>query len=342
MDWLDTKYANMLSLRLERFKRVNNNFNFRCPVCGDSKKNKSKTRGWILSDNTKARFYCHNCSASMAFPKFLQYIDSNMYFEYVKERMLDKASGKTVRQQKPDFTTTMKKPEFVKNSGLSTLKKISSLPVNHPAKVYIQSRCIPPELHHKLFYTPKFKAWVNSMVPNKFEDIKYDEPRLIIPFLDENKQLFGFQGRSFKKNDNMKYITILLDESKPKMFGLDTVNPQKQVYAFEGPIDSIFIPNSIASAGGRIDTNIGLTSLLKSNIVIIYDNEPRNKETVQKMQSAIDLGYKIVIWPDSIKEKDVNDMILAGKSVSEVKNIIDTNIYHDLSAKLKLTTWKKI
>ena len=341
MDWLDTKYANMLSLRLEKFKRVNNNFNFRCPVCGDSKKNKSKTRGWILSDNTKARFYCHNCSASMSFPKFLQYIDNTMYFEYVKERMLDKAGGK-VLPKKDDFTTTMKKPEFVKNSGLSTLKKISSLPVGHPAKVYIQSRCIPPELHHKLFFTTKFKAWVNSIVPNKFRDMKFDEPRLIIPFLDENKQLFGFQGRSFKKNDDMKYITILLDESKPKMFGLDTVDSTKQVYAFEGPIDSLFIPNSVASAGGRIDTNIVLTSLDKSNIVIVYDNEPRNKETVQKMQSAIDIGYKIVIWPESIKEKDINDMILTGMSVTDVKNIIDTNIYHDLSAKLKLTTWKKI
>ena len=340
MDWLDTKYANMLSLRLERFKRVNNNFNFRCPVCGDSKKNKSKTRGWILSDNTKARFYCHNCSASMSFPKFLKYIDHGMYFEYIKERMLDKSGGSVIREKKPDFTVTMKKPEFVKNTGLASLKKISSLPTNHPAKVYIQSRCIPPEAHHKLFYAPKFASWVNSQLPDKMRGMK-DEPRLIIPFLDENNQLFGFQGRSFRKDDDLKYITILLDESKPKMFGLDTVDPNKTVYAFEGPIDSLFIPNSVASAGGRIDTNLLLTSLLKSNIVRVYDNEPRNKETIQKMESAIDLGYKIVIWPEHIKEKDINDMILSGSSSSVIKNILDMNIYNDLAAKLKLTTWKK-
>lgn len=341
MDWLDTKYANMLSLRLERFKRVNNNFNFRCPVCGDSKKNKTKTRGWILSDNTKARFYCHNCSASMSFSKFLKFIDHSLYFEYVKERMLEKSGGKTI-DPKPDFTVTMKKPEFVKSTGLSSLKKISSLPVNHPAKVYIQSRCIPSELHHKLFYTSKFKAWVNSILPDKFKDLTKDEPRLIIPFLDEQKNLFGFQGRSFKKNDDLKYITILLDESKPKLFGLDTVDPTKTVYAFEGPIDSLFIPNGIASAGGRIDTNLQLTNLPKSNIVIIYDNEPRNKETVQKMESAIELGYKLVIWPEAVREKDINDMILSGMSISEIKHILDMNIYYDLAAKLKLTTWKKI
>jgi DNA primase len=168
-----------------------------------------------------------------------------------------------------------------------------------------------------------------------------DEPRLIIPFLDENKQLFGFQGRSFRKDDDLKYITILLDESKPKMFGLDTVDPNKTVYAFEGPIDSLFIPNSVASAGGRIDTNLLLTSLSKSNIVIVYDNEPRNKETIQKMESAIDLGYKIVIWPEHIKEKDINDMILSGSSSSVIKNILEMNIYNDLAAKLKLITWKK-
>lgn len=340
MDWLDTKYANMLSLRLERFKRVNNNFNFRCPVCGDSKKNKSKTRGWILSDSSKSRFYCHNCSASMSFQKFLKFIDQSMYFEYVKERLLEK-SGHTPRV-KEDFTTTIKKPEFIKNTGLNDLKKISALPVGHPAKVYIQSRCIPSELHHKLFYAPKFKAWVNSMLPNKFKDTTKDEPRLIIPFLDENKQLFGFQGRSFKKNDDLKYITILLDESKPKLFGLDTVDPTKTVYAFEGPIDSLFIPNSIASAGGRIDTNLQLTNLPKSNIVVVYDNEPRNKETIQKMESAINLGYKIVIWPESIKEKDINDLILSGLSRSWIKTILQDNIYYDLAAKLKFAKWKKV
>lgn len=341
MDWLDTKYANMLSLRLERFKRVNNNFNFRCPVCGDSKKNKSKTRGWILTDNTKSRFYCHNCSASMAFPKFLKFVDHNLYFEYVKERLLENSGGKTV-EKKPDFTVTMKKPEFVKSTGLSTLKKISSLPVDHPAKLYIQSRYIPPEVHHKLFYAPKFKAWVNSVLPGKFRDVTKDEPRLIIPFLDENKNLFGFQGRSFKKNDDLKYITILLDESKPKMFGLDTVDPTKTVYALEGPIDSLFIQNAIASAGGRIDSNLQLTNLPKDNIVIIYDNEPRNKETTNKMESAIELGYKIVIWPEIIKEKDINDLIIAGHSRDSIKNLIDMNIYYGLAAKLKLITWKKI
>lgn len=341
MDWLDTKYANMLSLRLERFKRVNNNFNFRCPVCGDSKKNKSKARGWILSDNTKSRFYCHNCSASMSFPKFLKFVDHNIYFEYVKERMVEKGNGRP-SVVTDDFTTTMKKPEFIKSSGLSTLKKISSLQVGHPAKVYIQSRSIPPELHHKLFYAPKFKAWVNSIIPNKFKDISKDEPRLIIPFLDENKQLFGFQGRSFKKNDDLKYITILLDESKPKLFGLDTVDPDKTVYAFEGPIDSLFIPNSIASAGGRIDTALPLTNLRKDNIVIVYDNEPRNKETAHKMESAIELGFKIVIWPETVQEKDINDMIMSGQSAASIKRLMDMNIYYDLAAKLKLTTWKKL
>lgn len=341
MDWLDTKYANMLSLRLERFKRVNNNFNFRCPVCGDSKKNKTKTRGWILSDKTKSRFYCHNCAASMSFPKFLKFIDHSMYFEYVKERLMEKSGGKSA-EKKPDFTVTMKKPEFVKSTGLSTLKKISALPVGHPAKVYIQSRSIPPEVHHKLFYAPKFKTWVNSVLPNKFESTEKDEPRLIIPFLDEDQNLFGFQGRSFRKNDDLKYITILLDEDKPKLFGLDTVNPDRTIYAFEGPIDSLFIPNGIASAGGRIDSNLRLTKLPKENIVIVYDNEPRNKETIQKMESAIDLGYKLVIWPESIKEKDINDLILAGHSSAAIKNLIDMNIYYDLAAKLKLTTWKKI
>ena len=322
MNWLDTKYINLLSPRLDRFKRVQSNFNFRCPICGDSQKNRSKTRGWLLSNGDKTRFYCHNCSASMRFPVFLKTIDPNLYYEYVKDSIMEK-TGELPKPVNPthEFADKMKKPVFVKTTALNDIKKISQLKPDHPAKLYVQSRLIPPSMHHKLFYAPKFKTWVNSIIPNKFKSIEKDEPRLIIPFLDENKELFGFQGRSFRKNDDLKYITILLNESKPKMFGLDAVDISKRVYMFEGPIDAMFIPNSVASAGGRIDTNFSLTNFKKDGTVIVYDNEPRNKETVQKMESAVNEGYTICIWPDSISQKDVNDMIMAG---IDAKSIIDT------------------
>ena len=340
MNWLDTKYVNLLSPRLERFKRVQGNFNFRCPICGDSKTNKTKARGWILSKGDRSRFYCHNCTASMRFPIFLKTLDPTLYYEYVKDSLLDK--NEKPKDTVHEFADKMKKPVFVKTTALNKLKKMSQLQHDHPAKVYIDNRKIPTNQHHKLFYAPKFKKWVNEILPGKFENLDHDEPRLIIPFLDQNKELFGFQGRSFRKKSDIKYITIMLDESKPKMFGMDAIDPGKPIYIFEGPIDAMFIPNSIASAGGRIDTNLKLTNFRKDNIVIVYDNEPRNAETVKKMESAIDEGYKVCIWPDHVEIKDINDMVLSGISPVMIQQMIDANTFTGLSAKLRHATWKKV
>lgn len=340
MNWLDTKYVNLLSPRLERFKRVQGNFNFRCPICGDSKTNKTKARGWILSKGDRSRFYCHNCTASMRFPIFLKTLDPTLYYEYIKDSLLDK--NEKPKDPVHEFADKMKKPVFIKTTALNKLKKMSQLAHDHPAKVYIDSRKIPTNQHHKLFYAPKFKKWVNEIIPNKFESLDHDEPRLIIPFLDQNKELFGFQGRSFRKKSDIKYITIMLDESKPKMFGMDTIDPGKTVYIFEGPIDAMFIPNSMASAGGRIDSNLKLTNFRKDNIVIVYDNEPRNAETVKKMESAIDEGYKVCIWPDHVEIKDINDMVLSGTSPVMIQQMIDANTFTGLSAKLRHATWKKV
>lgn len=336
--WLDLKYIQMLSPQLDRFKKLGDNYNFRCPVCGDSKKSKSKARGWIFSSGGYSRFFCHNCSASMKFPEFLKFMNITLYYDYIKDNFGEKEKEKSDLQQ---FVDKMKKPEYVKTSGLKDIKKISQLAHDHPAKLYVEKRKIPTSMHHKLFYAPKFKTWVNTMLPGKFEHIKNDEPRLIIPFLDEDGDLIGFQGRSFKRDDPLKYITIML-EDHPKIYGMDTLNRNEIIYTFEGPIDAMFIPNSIASAGGRLDTNLEAANVDISSCVLVYDNEPRSPETIKKMEKAIRLGYRICIWPETIEQKDINDMILAGYSVSDLKSIIDKNTYSGLKADFMLVARKKI
>lgn len=334
--WLDLKYIQLLSPQLERFKKVGDSFNFRCPVCGDSKKSKSKARGWIFSNNGYSHFFCHNCSASMKFKDFLKYNNSTLYYDYIKETFGEQEKEKSDLQQ---FVDKMKKPEYIKTSGLKSIKKISQLAHDHPAKLYVMKRQIPMNMHHKLFYAPKFKNWVNSMIPNKFASIKHDEPRLIIPFLDEDGELIGFQGRSFKKDDPLKYITIMLKDY-PKIYGMDSINRNEIIYTFEGPIDAMFIPNSIASAGGRLDTNLKSANI--SDCVLVYDNEPRSPETIKKIKKSIKLGYKVCIWPENIEQKDINDMIIAGYTADEIKEIIDKNTYSGLKADLMLIGRKKL
>jgi hypothetical protein len=336
--WLELKYIQMMSPHLDRFKRVGNNYNMRCPVCGDSKKSKSKARGWIFSSTSGLRFYCHNCTASMPFPQFLKFVNSTLYYDYVKDNFGEQEKEKSDLQE---FVDKMKKPEYVKTTNIKNLKKISQLDPSHPAKLYVEKRQIPSNMHHKLFYAPKFKSWVNSIIPEKFNEAGKDEPRLIIPFLNENKELIGFQGRSFKKDDPLKYITIMLTDD-PKIFGLDTLNKSERIYTFEGPIDAMFIENSIASAGGRLDTNLETANLDKSKCVLVYDNEPRSPETIKKIQKSIKLGYQVCIWPENLMQKDINDMILAGSTAKDIKQMIDSNTYSGLTAEFMLTARKRI
>jgi hypothetical protein len=272
----------------------------------------------------------------MQFKYFMKEIDPTLYLEYIKEQIKESGNQKDVET----FAEKMKPPVFVKTTALSQIKKVSQLKVDHPAKLYVQSRQIPVELHYKLFYAPKFGAWVNSMIPNKIKVGEKDEPRLIIPFLDKEKNLFGFQGRSFRK-DGVRYITIMLDETKPKVFGLDTIDESKDIYLLEGPIDSMFLPNAMAAAGGDLSAQIEQTGLLKEKIVVVFDNEPRHSDTIKRMQKAIDAGYRVVIWPSDIQYKDVNDMILAGMTPEYIKGVLDECNYSGPTAKLHFAIWRK-
>ena len=269
----------------------------------------------------------------MSFGNFLKQYDPLLYQEYNQEKFLNKQEK--LEPKLPDITS-MGRPKFRTDSPLRLLKKISQLDPDHPAKRYVVKRKIPTQYHHKLCYAPKFKQWINSALPGKFNGEQGDEPRLIIPFIDKEMNCFAVQGRSFKP-DGLRYITIMFDESKPKIFGLDTVDFSKPVYVLEGPIDSMFVDNAIAMAGADVDLST-IPNTEKNKIIFVYDNEPRNEQIVKRMEKTIDLGYNVVIWPEDVFTKDVNDMALLNINVNK---IIKDSIFSGLEAKVKLMQWKR-
>ena len=127
--------------------------------------------------------------------------------------------------------------------------------------------------------------------------------------------------------ENPKYITIVLDSERDKIYGLNNVDWNKKVYVVEGPIDSLFLDNCIATA--QSDLRISK----KDNVILIPDNEPRNKEIVKQIERFINDGYSVVLWPEYVKEKDINEMILSGKSKSEIQKIINENVYSGIKPK---------
>lgn len=332
-EFVDIQFAQMLSGRLENFKIRHTNpykINFRCPICGDSQKSRSKARGWLLERDNKFSYYCHNCGASHSFKNFLKMQDPLLYNDYVAEKFVANTTSSSTENDVTQFQT--KKPVFKKNP-LKKLKKVSQLPYNHAICRYIKQRQIPSHHHYRLYFAPKFKTWINEIIPNKFEYVGKDEPRLVIPFLDERGNCFGVSARGFNP-DGIRYITIMFEE-RQKIFGLDKVNFNEPYYIVEGAIDSFFLENAISMNGAE-----GTTHDIRNieNGIFVFDAEPRNKEIHKRMEKVIKNGHKICIWPVDLPGKDINDMHLAGVNPEK---IIEENTYQGLQAELKLAAWRK-
>ena len=333
MDYLEQKYILLLSPQLTLFKKKSNSlFNFRCPYCGDSQKNKSKARGYIFPKGNSYIYKCHNCSVSTSAVKLIKHVDEKLYNQFVTEKYREDKTHKESPAEK--LSTTLKQMFKDSNSKLRSLKKVSQLEDNHPARQFVLKRNIPFNKHYKIFYAPQFYKWVNTVVENKFSSIQKDHPRLIIPFYTEEGDMFAFQGRALN-NENPKYITIKVDESKNKIYGLDDIDWSKRVYVVEGPIDSLFLDNCIATAQSDLRVN-------GNDVVLIPDNEPRNNEVVKQVKTYIEGNFNVVIWPSDIKEKDINEMILSGKTERDIKDIIARNTFNGLLARTKLSEWKRV
>ena len=333
MSYLDDKYLGLISPRLEKFRKIRGGvYNFRCPYCGDSQRHKNKARGYIYKNKADYNFKCHNCGVTRSFTYFLKDRDPPLYDEYVMERYKEGLTGKGTVTPEPNFTFV--KPKFRKKDICDELVKISELNTSHRAKKYLINRGINEDTLSKFYYCPDFKRWTNKH-KKIYDTTDNDDDRIIIPLRNSKGELFGYQGRSLDPTSKMRYITVMLDENAPKIYGLEKINTQKPIYILEGPFDSTFMENSVAMCGSDVD----IRTFGWSNYIWVFDNEPRNREVVNRIERSINRGDQVVIWPSNIQEKDVNEMILAKHNICD---IIKTNTFSELKAKLKLNLWKKV
>jgi hypothetical protein len=344
---IDVKFVSLISGRFERIVRKNDYlWNCRCILCGDSKKNKSKMRGYIYRKQDRLNYICHNCGASTSIGNIIQRLDENLYKEYIMERYSSGAGGKHTNIKKPKFI--IPPPKFDKISTDITYQnaeRCDKLPSNHFCIEYLKNRHIDKKHFSKFYYTDNYKKFCDEIYPSHGKNIT-DDKRLVIPFYDEFNSLIAVSGRALENaSEKLRYVTIRTNESTDKLlYGLNTVNKYKTVYIVEGPIDSIFIENAIASG----DSNLSLAAktliakgFSKENLVLCSDNENRNKEICKMTESSIKLGYKVLIWPDTVIGKDINEMIQLGMSEDEIENIISNNTFKEIQALTKYTFWKR-
>ena len=353
--FIDEKYLNSIGHLLRNFKKKQDYlWNFSCPLCGDSKKKKIKARGYVYRYRDSLKFKCHNCGETLSFSELIRHIDSSQYKEYIYESYLEKGQGRPKKEDKEEDAAEVYKKHFkkkeqsvpAKHVALIGCPSIATLGPDHPARAYLEWRKLPADALKELYWTDDFPSVVDKFIPDhQFALMK--EGRIIIPFFDNKHQLIAFQGRSQPKYDKaldkwidapgtVRYITIKENEEASRIFGLHKISliSQERIYCVEGPFDSLFLKNCVAMAGS--DIPVGLP---RDRTAVVYDNEPRKEQTVKKIEGAIKMGYTVCIWPENIKEKDINNMVLAGYKPEKVRELIDMSLYSGERAKLELQHW---
>lgn len=340
---IDQKYTHLLSPRFEKFQRKSDYlYSCRCPLCGDSKKNKSKMRGYIYRKGNDLLYKCHNCGAGTSVGNLIKQLDPALYKEYIMERYVAGEQG-NANYQKPTFNVPTPKFDKVDTDvTYQNAERCDKLPEQHFCVQYLKNRKIPVEMYSLLYYTDNFKAFCDEVYSEHQKEKLTEDKRLVIPFYDEYNTLIAVSGRALETSDyKLRYVTMRTNESEEKLiYGMDRVKTNELVKIVEGPIDSLFLNNCVAAG----DANLSLVArvLNARKKVLIYDNEPRNKDIVKMMGDAIKSGYNVVIWPETIQQKDINEMFQAGLSQGEIEGIISSNTFSGLEAQTKFVFWKKI
>ena len=338
--WIDHKYIGCISVRLDKFVRKSDYlYNFRCPICGDSQTNRTKARGYIFAQKGGMFYKCHNCSASITLGNLIKAIDPNLYKEYCLERYKE---GETGRKPHKEHGFVFKPVKFGSNKSENfkgILIPLSELDSMHEAIVYVNKRRIPKAKFSELYFVDNVQK-LKSFSPEYESKIVTEEPRIVFPFYDGENELVGLSCRGIR-GEKQRYLVLRIKDELPMLFNMNHINKNDSIYVTEGAIDSLFLPNAVAVGNSNLKYAIKVMDS-NENIVLIYDNEPRNKEIVREMKSAIDASAKICIWPKSFKEKDINEMVLAGKSEEEILNTINKNTFQKAEALLCYNEWRMV
>lgn len=346
---IDQTYINRVSPMLDRFAWKKSNLaNCRCPICGDSQKNKSKARGFFYQKGTSYFYKCHNCGHGCNLYNFLKSVSSQLAKEYSLERW-KKNDKNDKKEDDKMFGILSQKPEFKKKDKiLDHAVCINDLPEDHDVVKFANMRKIPKQHWNILYFSDDFGKFMKRVDPDVRAHLTVgQEPRLVIPFFNKKGDVVAVQGRSINFRDEYnarttaKYLTVKSDKSIDRLwYGLWRVDPSKRVYAVEGPIDSMFLNNAVAMVGaGALDT---LPARLENSpMTFILDNEPRNLQICKYNEKLIQMGKQICIWPDSVKEKDINDLAYR-MSTRKIQKMIDENTFSGLEAKLRFKSWRKV
>lgn len=305
--------------------RVGNKYNFRCPICGDSHKSKTKKRGWYYLDT--ASYFCFNCNASMSGMKFLEMLSGTCFDDIKAEYIRMKVKSRGGRPSK--------NPDFVKNynvelSCMSGLKPIINSvwknPLSEKATEYLKTRMVldAPFLKEKLYSVYDKKQNEYILIPWKLNGVEA-----------------YYQINDFQKIDKYNRKYIFPSNTDKIIYGLDNIDiTWPYIICFEGVYDSLFVKNGVC-IGGKHLTNLQEKILTerypKHQIVLSYDNDDAGLSSMKTTIENEPTKFKYFKWYDlETKEKDINDYVKFRQNTElfKDKTVLEPMIISSMEMKL--------
>lgn len=281
-------------------------YNFRCNVCGDGKKygNKRGHLRLVRDHGTQYWIYkCFNepdCAASgegraWSGEKWLQQYFPQIYSEYVSELLSGTKKDYSAEieelenKMKVDIRETKIKKQLREDIAIKFFIPITD---NHElckkAIKICQDRYIPEEIYSKFFVATPGEGSVYSN-------------RMIIPFYNAEGEIYYWQARSINPHHDPKYLNRLTSKSE-SVYNIYNIDKTKPVFITEGPIDSMFIENSISTLGLSVSEKMQEIIDTFDNAIYLFDGDKPGRRTAKKF---LEKGKKVFLWNKFLDDMDL-------------------------------------
>jgi hypothetical protein len=340
----DKSYIASVLPHLEQAKMTSTGLVARCPVCGDSKKNKYKKRFGIVMSEEGTFCNCFNCGYTSSLQGFLKQFFPALHSEYIKEGFIkkDRSSEVSTTRLSRAKVSLFKEKETTDKvySNTSLLLKLSA---NRNAEQYVHSRKVLVDYIPEIFVTNDYRSLLSSVGYDVESNSVPSDTRIVLPLTNPEGKFGGFVGRTVtdpnkKQNDVLRYSKNTFDDES--IWIPRSIDRSQPIYVFEGVFDAMLVKNSIAV----LSSNLGLARKFFKNEKLIFcpDNEPENTAIVKKVRSIIttDNNSKTFIPNFLMTRKDISSWVVDdGADVSELQDYINSRSFSYPRSLLEFNLW---
>ena len=331
--YIDEKYINIIANYLELPKRKSNSeLVARCPVCGDSQRNKYKRRFGISSKQDGAICGCFNCGYAAPFGKFLKDYYPDIYNDYKLEKFRESTEHS---QPKKSISTKTSSSGSLFNR-VPVAEKTIAAPVTYSKEAvdYLKSRGVSEDRYDGFVWAYDFKEVLEKLSKTEHEHVD-SEPRLVILLRNFSKKLVGIQSRSLDQKNSKRYEIHKLG-SDNVIWVPTWIDRNKPLIVTEGVFDAISTVNGIAKLSNHLTSIDGRTD----KFIYTWDNEPDNEFIVSRMASAVKSNYRVFIPGKDWVYKDLNEAHQDGLSIQEIQEYVEKSSFTGLRLNLNFNKWK--